>query len=230
MAYPAWLAYGFAVLMVSVSVYCIGRLAVAKRWRRRIRIDVNASHVLMGAAMVGMLVPRWKLLPGGLWEVVFGIIALWFLALGIRFVRQHGLAGTDDDHVHHLTHYLIHMVMACAMLYMYWLGMPITARPGTNVTMMSGPPAGVGDPGLTLLIIAVLLASAIWQLDAITEFSPRQLALSVAGEPLVGTGTVGGASDGGLGQTEEPWLAPRLEMACHIAMCLTMGYMLVLML
>ena len=26
------------------------------------------------------------------------------------------------------------------------------------------------------------------------------------------------------------WLAPRLEGACHIAMCVTMGYMLVLML
>jgi hypothetical protein len=27
-----------------------------------------------------------------------------------------------------------------------------------------------------------------------------------------------------------PWLAPRLEGACHVAMCVTMGYMLVLML
>ncbi len=26
-----------------------------------------------------------------------------------------------------------------------------------------------------------------------------------------------------------PWLAPRLEISCHIAMCITMAYMLVLM-
>ena len=27
-----------------------------------------------------------------------------------------------------------------------------------------------------------------------------------------------------------PFMAPRLEMACHVAMCVTMGYMLILML
>ena len=44
----------------------------------------------------------------------------------------HGLRGTDDDHIHHLSHNLIHMVMSCAMLYMYWLGMPITAAPNVE--------------------------------------------------------------------------------------------------
>jgi len=223
-AHPTWLAYGFAVLMVTVSVYCIGRLAVAKRWGRRNHYDVNISHVLMGLAMVGMLVPRWNVIPNALWELVFGIIALWFLALSVRFVRLHGVEGTDDDHVHHISHYLIHMVMACAMLYMYWLGMPITTSSGTSTSMMSGPPAGAGDPGLTLLIIAVLVGSAVWQLDSIGEFSPRRLALSA-----VGGGAGGNDTDETRSGGEERWLAPRLEVACHIAMCLTMGYMLVLM-
>ena len=74
MAHPTWLAYGFAVLMVSVSVYCIGRLVWLGAGRRN-HCAVNISHVLMGVAMVGMLVPRWNVLPDGLWEVVFGIIA-----------------------------------------------------------------------------------------------------------------------------------------------------------
>ena len=56
----------------AVSVYCIGRLALAQHWAGRNHVDVNVSHVLMGAAMVGMLVPRWKVLPDGLWELVFG--------------------------------------------------------------------------------------------------------------------------------------------------------------
>jgi steroid 5-alpha reductase family enzyme len=223
MAHPTWLAYGFAVLMVTVSVYCIGRLAVAKRWGRSNHHDVNISHVVMGLAMVGMLVPRWNVIPDALWELVFGIISLWFLTLSVRFIQQHGVGGTDGDHVHHLSHYLIHMVMGCAMLYMYWLGMPITASPTTGASMTSGPPTGAGDPGLTLLIIAVLLASAVWQLDSITEFSPGQLALSVIG---TGDGPGGGRESRG---SERRWLAPRLEVACHIAMCLTMGYMLVLM-
>jgi hypothetical protein len=223
MPHPTFLAYGFAVLMVAVSTYCIGRLVAAKRWGRRNHYDVNVSHILMGLAMIGMLIPRWNVIPNGLWETVFGVIALWFLALSVRFVRLHGFEGTDADHLHHISHYLIHTVMACAMLYMYWLGMPITTSAGATTTMMSGPPAGAGDPALTLFILAVLITSAVWQLDSITEFSPRQLALSV-----VGSG--GGESHvQELRGAGERWLAPRLEVACHIAMCLTMGYMLVLM-
>ncbi|MGD0395071.1 MAG: DUF5134 domain-containing protein [Acidimicrobiales bacterium] len=229
MPHPTWLAYGLAVLMVTVSVYCVGRLVVAGRWGRRNHVAVNVSHVLMGVAMIGQLVPRWNELPDGFWEVIFGIISVYFLALGIRFVRQHGLAETEDDNVHHLSHYLIHVVMACAMLYMYWLGSPITALSSSGMSM-SGPPVGIGDPGLTLLIIAVLFASAISQLDAITEFSPHQLALSAAGQDRIGTGTGNRFTVETRALSERPWLAPRLEMACHIAMCFTMGYMLVLML
>jgi hypothetical protein len=221
MAHPTWLAYGFAVLMVSVSVYCIGRLALANRLGRRNHIDVNISHVLMGFAMVGMLVPRLNVIPNGLWEVVFGIISLYFLAMSVRFATRRGERGGDHDHD---SHSFIHMVMGCAMLYMYWLGMPINAPSSTSVSM-SGPPSGAGDPGLTLFIIVVLFASAVWQLDSISVFSsPRQMALST-----VGGGTSGGGTETSRTKVEWPWLAPRLEVACHIAMCLTMGYMLVLM-
>jgi hypothetical protein len=219
MPHPTWLAYGFAVLMVLISVYCIGRLVLAQHWGRSNHFDVNVSHVLMGAAMVGMLVPRWKVLPDGLWELVFGVLALYFFATSTRFVMGHGFRGTDSGHFHHLSHNLIHMVMSCAMLYMYWLGMPITAATNSS-TSMSGPPAGVGDPSLTLFLIAVLLASAVWQLDSISRFSPRSLALSAVG---------GDASHHTGAGDDPPWLAPRLEISCHIAMCLTMGYMLVLM-
>jgi hypothetical protein len=224
MAHPTWLAYGFAALMVSVSVYCIGRLVLAKRLNRRNHVDVNVSHVLMGLAMIGMLVPRWNVIPNVLWELAFGVLALYFLAMSVRFVARHGVIGLDDDHVHHLSHYSIHMFMGCAMLYMYWLGMPITATSGSAMSM-SGAPAGVGDPGLTLFIIAVLLASAIWQLDSISRFSSqRHLAFSTLG------GGTGGGGVEPVGDTEERlWLAPRLEIACHIAMCFTMAYMLVLM-
>ena len=135
MAHPTWLAYSFAVVMVAVSVYCIGRLALANHLGRRNHEDVNISHVLMGLAMVGMLVPRLNVVPDILWEVAFGIIALYFLARSIRFVVRHGLSGTSDDHVHHISHYLIHMVMACAMLYMYWLGNPITVSSGVTMAM-----------------------------------------------------------------------------------------------
>ena len=52
MAHPTWLAYAFALLMVTVSVYCVCRLLLANSMRRRNHTDVNVGHVLMGAAMV----------------------------------------------------------------------------------------------------------------------------------------------------------------------------------
>lgn len=222
MAHPTWLAYGFALLMLSISIYCIFRLVLANPLRRRNHYDVTVSHVLMGLAMAGMLVPGWNVVAPGLWEAIFAVIALCFFALSVRFVTAHGLMGSDDDHVHHISHYLIHMVMGCAMLYMYWLGMPITTT--LRPMSMSGPVTSAGDPGLTFGLMAVLLASAVWQLDSISHFAPRQLV-------AVQTGAgVASPDDGGEGGDDgRPWLAPRLEIACHIAMCLTMAYMLVLM-
>jgi uncharacterized membrane protein YgcG len=220
--------------MASVSVYCIGRLALARRFGRRCHHDVNVSHVVMGLAMVGMLVPRWNVIPNRVGEVVFGILAVYFLAMSVRLVSRNGFRGADDDHLHGISHNLIHMVMACAMLYMYWLGMPLTAS-SRAVMSMSGLPTGAGDPGLTLLIIVVLFASAVWQLDSISLFAPsRQLVLSTvgggSGDGGSGGGSSGGGGAGGVGgRSEWPWLAPRLEVACHVAMCLAMGYTLVLM-
>ena len=223
MAHPTWLVYGFAAVAAWVSGFCIVRLALAKHLGRQTHYDVNLSHVLMGVAMIGMLVPRWNTIPSGLWEIVFAVVALYFLALSVRFVVVHGIRGIDDDHVHHISHYLIHAVLACGMLYMYWLGMPITTMSGTSMSM-SGPPHGAGDPGLTLFLISILVASAIWQLESIGEF---------ARHPRVAVGAGAGEMAGALGEATEGdddrlWLAPRLEIGDHIAMCITMAYMLVL--
>jgi len=228
MPHPTWLAYGFAVVMVVVSLYCVGRLLLAKRLSRRSHHDVNTSHVLMGLAMVGMLVPRWNYVPNGVWEIIFSLIALLFLVLSIGFAARHGLKGTDDAHVHHISHYLIHMVMACAMLYMYWLGAP---QAGSYMSMSSGA-GSAGDPGLTLLLVGILFASAAWQLDAVSRFSrqPRALVSVSNAAATAGPGHAM-ADEGEIPDDVSPrWLAPRLEIGCHIAMCLTMGYMLVLML
>ena len=83
---PTWLAYSFAVVMVVVSLYCVGWLIAARARSRQNHMDVNVSHVAMGLAMAGMLVPRLKVLPDGVWEAVFVAIALWFTWHGVRFV------------------------------------------------------------------------------------------------------------------------------------------------
>jgi hypothetical protein len=236
----AWLGYGFALVMVAVSLYCGGRLVVARRWNRPSHYDVNVSHVMMGLAMAGMFVPRWNLLPDRIWIVAFGLLALWFLALSARFVFKHGLGGSDDGHAHLVSHDLTHLVMACIMLYMYWAA----TRTGPSINGMAMGSATAAQPSylvLSFLFVMILFASAIWQLDAISTFSHRRLAIATAlgasagsdGEGERGQGRTGALTGTGrslAGAAQPSWMAPRLEMACHVCMCVAMGYMLVVML
>jgi hypothetical protein len=201
--------------MVAVSVYCIGRLVAARLWDRPNHADVNVSHMLMGAAMAGMLVPAHNPISNDFGEGIFGFLVLWFLFRSVQFVSLHGLSGHDEDGAHHLSHYTIHMLMAGAMTYMYALGMPITTSVTQPAVMMSQAGGAAGYGALSLLFIVLLFGSAIWQLDSISRFAP-------AGAGLATAAAGGGGSP--------PMLAPRLEVACHIAMCITMGYMLVIML
>ncbi len=241
MAQPTWLAYSFAVVMVVVSLYCVGWLVAARRRSRPNHMDVNISHVAMGLAMAGMLVPRLKVLPDGAWEAVFVAIALWFSWHGARFVVR-----TAGDRLpgatHGLSHYLIHLVMALAMLYMYMAAVPAHHVTGTAMVMTGPTGTGANFVGLPLVFVVVLFASAIWQLDGLSRFTPTEPDLVSVGSPARPAGAVGGhapaSSSSGLpvdrasarAAGQQPSLAPRLEMGCHIAMCVTMGYMLVLML
>ncbi len=243
MASPAWLDDSFAAVMAAVAVYSLGRLVAARAWSRPTHPDVDLAHVLMGTAMVGMLVSDLDPVPHGVWEVVFVVLALWFVWRCYRFVADHGVEGRDEDHVHHLSHYLTHLVMASSMLYMY-LAAP-SPSPGSGGSMAMGAATGstADFVGLPLLFLVVLFASGVWELDGIERFGPRAapMALSVAGATR-GVGPTGpaGSRPGGPATVSEPrdqggpaagpWLAPRLEAGCHIAMCVTMGFMLVLML
>jgi hypothetical protein len=107
---------------------------------------------------------------------------------------------------------------------------------------------------LTLLLAVVLFVSAVWHADSLTKYTTTRAALvgvgaalgagattatttaplsgAVATENPIDTAnpTDGDSSVGGTAPGQSQWLAPRLEMACHIALCITMGYMLVLLL
>ena len=129
---------------------------------------------MMGAAMAGMLVSSINLLPAHVWEGVFAVLALWFLWRCREFVAQHGFQGQDDDHVHHLSHYATHEVMALAMLYMY-LAAPPRSGLSANGSMPTSATGTAADfVGLPLLFLIVLLSSGIWELDGIERFSPTR--------------------------------------------------------
>jgi len=228
---PPWLDDSFAAVMAAVAVYSLGRLAAARAWSRPTHRDVDLAHVLMGTAMAGMLVSALDPLARGVWVVVFALVTLWFVWRCYRFVTEHGVDGRDEDHVHHLSHYLTHLVMACSMLYMYLAA--TSPRPGSGGGMAMGAATGstVDFVGLPLLFLTVLLASGVWELDGIERFAPRPapVALAVTGWPAAAEP---GPTDGPghPGEDQRRWLSPRLEAGCHIAMCVTMAFMLVLML
>ncbi len=239
----------FAGVMMLVAVYSIGRLVAARAWSRPTHADVDVAHVLMGFAMAGMLVSAINPIPSRVWEVVFVALAVWFVWRCYHFVTQHGVEGRDEDHVHHLSHYLTHVVMSAAMLYMYLAATaPAVSTSGSGGGMAMGGVTGstANFVGLPLVFLFVLLISGVWELDGIGRFSPgrvaqaqSELAFASAEGDTSTSLVVEGVTEPIAGQLmiEEkvepataPWLAPRLEAGCHIAMCVTMGYMLILML
>jgi hypothetical protein len=106
--------------------------------------------------------------------------------------------------------------MSCSMLYMYFAAAP---RAVGGSAMAAGAAPGTADfVALPLFFVAMLAISAVWHVDALSRFSRPAFAMA------------GGISVAPEDPVAAPWLAPRLEMGCHIAMCVAMAFMLVLML
>ena len=242
MSNPHWLNDIFAALMLGVAVYSVGRLAAARAWSRPIHRDVEVAHVLMGTAMAGMLVSNLDPIPSGGWELVFSALAVWFVWRCYQFVVDPGDERYYHQHVHRLSRRVIHLVMSSAMLYMYLAAAPPGAGRGGSMAMGAATGATADFAMLPAGFVLALVVSAIWQLDAIGRFSPsappvrraQVLSSVTTGTPL----SIGG--DDAPRATDEPalgddagaplWVAPRLEATSHIVMCLTMAYMLILML
>jgi Domain of unknown function (DUF5134) len=217
MTEPGWVTGAFAVVMVAVSTYCATRIVLARRLGRTLHYDVNFAHVAMGLGMAGMLSPGLNVLPDGVWEALFSALAAWFVWRAVHFIQRHGFAGRSNDRVHGISHYLTHLVMSCSMLYMYFAASPERVVPGGGMAMGANP-ATADFLVLPLAFVVILGISAVWHVDALSRFSTPAFA------------TVGGGTTGVAGAGADPrWLAPRLEMGCHIAMCIAMAFMLVLL-
>ena len=236
MVHPAWLGEGWAVVMMAVGGYSLARLVAALPLGRRTHADLDVGHVVMTVAMVGMFVPRWRTLPDGAWEVTFLVVGLWCAGRAGLFLARGGPGGRSATPGPHLRHHAVHGVMAFAMVYMDAVS-PATGHAGGAPGMAMS--SGAGVPSLTLLLVVVLLASAVWQLNGVDRLvaapaacvpSPVLVPAAPAGPyepgPLVPAASPGGA--GPAPASGRPWLAPRLEVACQVAMCLAMAFMLVL--
>jgi Domain of unknown function (DUF5134) len=208
---PSWLTDLLAALMLVVAAYCAGRPLYARLRHRPTEHDVDVLHVLMGVAMAGMLVSGLSFLDNRIWETLFVICALWFVVRAVLALRSADLGRAAAGHS-------VSYALACgAMLYMYLA--PISAASSTGSDGMAGMatgPAAARYPLLGLVLTVAMVGYAVLILDRTPLTVP---------EGGAGTGALPHISASAHGRL----LAPRTANCCHIAMSVTMAYLLVVM-
>jgi hypothetical protein len=208
---PGWLGWLFAVVMLGTAAYCAGRLAVAWRSRRPTGYAVDLTHILMGSAMAGMLVPGLGFAPAGLWQVTFAATGCWFAAQAVRGLTRGGRTpaqGWPGAGGHAVTGPFVHLLACGAMLIM--LAAP-AIRPVPAATLAGGTAAAGLLPVLAILCAVGLLASVVLATDRLTALAPVPAG---AQAPGVSAGVP---------------MSLRLAACCDIAVGVTMGYLLILM-
>jgi hypothetical protein len=209
---PGWLGWLFAVVMLGTAAYCAGRLAVAWRSRRPTGYAVDLTHILMGSAMAGMLVPGLGFAPAGLWQVTFAATGCWFAAQAVRGLTRGGRTpaqGWPGAAGHTTTGPFVHALACGAMLLM--LAAPASGARPTALAAGGTAAAGGPLPVLAILCAVGLLASVVLATDRLTVLASvpagAQAPRGCAGAPM----------------------SLRLAACCDIAVGLTMGYLLILM-
>ena len=205
---PSSLADAFAAVMVLTATYCASRFVTSRRRDRAIEFDTDAMHAAMGVAMAGMLTGLLSLRSYRVWEVIFGFGAIWFGWRSVQAaLRPRGQVGTAG---HHLQHFV-----ACGvMLYMFF------AMPGSGSSMAAmSTTSALGGAGARLVVplLAWLFAIVLY---CYAGAHVNRLLLSGAGVSASATSDHTTTASASL-------LAPRLATVCQIAMCVTMGYMLI---
>ena len=241
MAGPSWLTGAFAGLMILTACYSASRLAVSRLRSLATEADADGLHAVMGTAMAGMLVPQLALLPAAAWMVGFGTGAAWFGARALR--------SRDQSRFSWQCRYPVpHLIECIAMLYM--LLAVHGAQQGTGMGMPgmgTSPSSPAGFPALAVVLALFMLGYIMWTTDQLASLArattPRQ-----AGAPqhqaLVTVPSGGRAASmvraadtpgtAAMPQQEatasQALLAPKLAAFGKIAMGITMGYMLIIML
>jgi Domain of unknown function (DUF5134) len=242
MAGPSWLAGTFAAVMILTAAYSAGRLALSRPRRRATELDVDALHAVMGAAMAGMLAPPLNPLPDGAWAAVFSIAAAWFGWHAVRG-RGPGISGNSRCRFP-----LPHLIECVAMLYMLVLVHgPRPMHGGAGMTM-AGMAGSAGFPALAAVLALFMLGYIVWTTDRLTTLARAKTTTADLREnpghqsPAAVTAAAAPHNAGSARttpadvrtrhehQADQPVLAPKLAACGKLAMGITMGYMLILML
>ncbi len=219
---PSWLYYLFGLVMFAVAAYCLALLILSVTGRHHSGRDVDIAHIFMGTSMAGMFVTKWSFGPRAFWELIFAALMVWFVVRTIQSIQRFGL---------HKPHEAIHAVMSFAMLLMYLYPMgSTTGAAAMSMSMSSG--AQKLDPGLGFVLAMTFFGSAIFTLASPVKGSSHHgthaFAYATIGDGGEEARTI--ASRSGTSPLEAAITTPWLEDASHVAMCVAMGFMLVLML
>jgi hypothetical protein len=178
---PVWLLDLVAAVMLTVAAVSAARLAAARPWRPgAVVIDTDVAHLLMAIAMAGMLTSRLTTLPDAAWEVIFGLMTVWFAVRVLTDARASGVRSLAGGHC------APHLVHSAAMLYMFLA----LSAPTAGMSGMSGlgaPSGGSGAmmtlrlPTLAFVFTLILAGYSIWDLD---QLSSRRYARAAGSRPL----------------------------------------------
>jgi hypothetical protein len=177
---PTWIFGLLAAFMLAVAAVSAARLVAAQPWRRgSVIIDTDVAHLLMAIAMAGVLTSGLSTLPNAVWEVIFGVLIVWFAFRVARDARANGVRALAGGHC------APHLVHSGAMLYMFagmtsavgaMAGMPGMSAGSSSMLMLS-------DPTLAFVFALVLIGYSVWDLD---QISGRRYSLTSAPVALVG--------------------------------------------
>lgn len=166
---PTWILDLVGAVMLVVAALSAARLVVARPWRPdSVIIDVDVAHLLMSIAMAGMLAPSLSTFPNSVWEIIFGLLTVFFAFRVVRDARASGVRALAGGHC------APHLVHSGSMLYMF-----LALGPAAGMTGMAGMSGMAMQtlryPTLAFAFVLVLIGYTIWDIDQLSgkRYSPR---------------------------------------------------------
>jgi hypothetical protein len=224
---PAWILEIFGAVMLLVAEVSAGQLVVAHTWTRRgTDDDIAVSHLLMGIAMAGILVPGLSALPNAVWEVVFAVMTAWFIWRLRRESQGRGAAAVARGH------YAPHLVQSAAVLYLFAaLAGPTVSGTG-GMSGMAGGSSGsmptLSTSTLALIFALLLIAFTVHDLDRPAGVDGY---FHMVGRRSVTAGSgLAAAAAGPVAYTAERLLlSPAVVKGCQVTIGVTMAFILIIM-
>jgi Domain of unknown function (DUF5134) len=211
---PVFLYDSFGVLLLVVAGYSLVLFGATVRTNRPAGWDVDIAHLFMGVAMAGMFNSSWAFGPRSVWEFIFAALSVWFVTRGVLSIRRYGI---------HLSHFFIHAVLGLSMFLMY--AFPGQAGSRSMGAMHMATPMATGarlGSGVAFFLAICLFVSAVFTVGSGVSHHGRHALVYAGASPADGPQTRWTF-------VERRIATPWVEDASHVAMCVSMGFLLILL-